>query len=142
MLFKISKIIKKKFGKNLVSIVLFGSFVRGFKGQDIDILVVVRNLPKSWKKIRCLEKKLESHLFKKTERICDIHLFSPKNFKENLVAGSFLTGLALGYRVIFDSEDTSQEIKRFVASLKGKPIKYVDKYGEWEIGKIAEILHF
>jgi len=41
---------KKKFGKDLISIILFGSYARGTykETSDIDLLIIVNNLSKNW----------------------------------------------------------------------------------------------
>jgi predicted nucleotidyltransferase len=51
MVDRIIKDIKAEFGKNLVSVVLFGSYATGKQGEgsDIDILVIADNLPLSRK---------------------------------------------------------------------------------------------
>jgi predicted nucleotidyltransferase len=139
---EIRKFIEKKLGRNLMSMILFGSKIRGFKGRDLDIIVIARNLPSSLKSVRCMEKELESYLFRSTKQVCDIHLFTKKSFEENLTEGTFLVGLTLGYRIIVDKAKVGNRIENFLKTLRGKDITYVDRYGEWKIGKIARILSF
>jgi len=51
----------QRWGANLVSIVLFGSLARGDAHQhsDIDLLLVVRNLPQGWRERSTLELSFE-----------------------------------------------------------------------------------
>jgi predicted nucleotidyltransferase len=49
---------KEKFGENLVSIVLFGSRVKGYarRDSDYDLLIIARNLPDIMERFDLLEK--------------------------------------------------------------------------------------
>lgn len=57
---------EEEFGDDLVSVVLFGSVARGDnrKDSDVDLLIVVKNLPKdsTLKRIRLFEEKVEDKL--------------------------------------------------------------------------------
>jgi predicted nucleotidyltransferase len=63
---KLVEVAKREFGDDLVSIVLYGSVARGDNrpDSDVDLLLVVRNLPKDsmLKRIRLFEEKVEGKL--------------------------------------------------------------------------------
>ncbi len=66
MLNKMVEIMKGEFSEDLVSVVVYGSVARGDNrnDSDVDLLVVVRNLPKDsmLKRIRLFETKVEDKL--------------------------------------------------------------------------------
>jgi predicted nucleotidyltransferase len=51
----------ENWGKRLISVVMFGSFARGnaHEHSDIDLLVIVDNLPKDWRERGAFELSLE-----------------------------------------------------------------------------------
>jgi hypothetical protein len=54
--------------------------------------------------------------------------------------GSFLSGLALGYKVIHDKLDIEERILRMLEKLTEQRYIYLNRrYGEWNISKIAKI---
>jgi hypothetical protein len=53
--------------------------------------------------------------------------------------GSFLSGLALGYKVIHDKLDIEGKILRMLEKLAEQRYIYLNRYGEWDISKMAEI---
>jgi len=57
---------KKKLGENLISIVLFGSRVKGYarEDSDYDLLIIARNLPDIKERFNLLEKE-ESEIWDK-----------------------------------------------------------------------------
>ncbi len=56
-----------KFSSDLVSIVLFGSYARGTatKYSDIDLLVIVKNIPEDWREQDKVLGDLELYFLKK-----------------------------------------------------------------------------
>jgi hypothetical protein len=53
--------------------------------------------------------------------------------------GSFLSGLALGYKVIHDKLDIEERILRMLEKLTEQRYIYLNRHGEWNISKMAEI---
>jgi len=53
--------------------------------------------------------------------------------------GSFLSGLALGYKVIHDKLDIEERILRMLEKLTEQRYIYLNRHGEWNISKIAKI---
>ena len=66
LLGKMVEVMKEEFGDDLVSVVVYGSVARGDNrnDSDVDLLVVIRNLPKDsmLKRIRVFETKVEDKL--------------------------------------------------------------------------------
>ncbi|BDB98166.1 nucleotidyltransferase domain-containing protein [Saccharolobus caldissimus] len=50
LLEKIVRLLEEKFGENLISVAVYGSVTRGDnrKDSDIDLLIIVKNLPKTF----------------------------------------------------------------------------------------------
>jgi predicted nucleotidyltransferase len=132
---RIAKDIKTLFGKNLVSIVLFGSYARGQqkKYSDIDILVIADHLPSSRKErlslVLLISKKYLSQgktvsliLHTKDEIKNDFEYYNP-----------LLLSISENYKLIYDRENfflnLIQSIKDKIACNKIK--KFADF--SWEI---------
>jgi len=58
---RVLSVARERFGEDLVSAVLFGSFVRGdaHEHADIDLLLVAENLPDDWRRRGTLELSIE-----------------------------------------------------------------------------------
>lgn len=99
---KCLKIIKKFFGKNLLGVIFFGSSVYG-KGRDFDFIVIIKK-KLTVSKLLKINRKLSSSLSKSFNysKIFDVHVFDLENFKKNLESGTFISGIAIGYKIIFD----------------------------------------
>jgi predicted nucleotidyltransferase len=54
---RVLSVARERFGEDLVSAVLFGSFVRGdaHEHSDVDLLLVAENLPDDWRRRGTLE---------------------------------------------------------------------------------------
>ena len=138
---KILQEIKCFYEDDLLSIILFGSYVYLGKGKDIDILVIVR-------KYR-LDNVIQEHveLFQKLLKVFnyriipDIHIFSIDDFLKNLKVGTFLTGLVLGYKIIYDVFGVEKFIKDFIRRLssESKDIILVNRHGKFNLVKFAKI---
>ena len=52
--------LRREFGEHLISIVVYGSYAReaATRGSDIDLLIIVKSLPRDWQSIHRLEDKL------------------------------------------------------------------------------------
>ena len=109
---------KKKFGKNLVSIVLFGSYARGKAREtsDIDVLVIAKKLPSNvWERDKIIEEIVMR--------------------KEN----SFFYGLLTSYKIIYKKKFFQNSLQTILIPRvrKSKPLFI---YGDerWEMEKIIE----
>ena len=132
---------KKKFKENLVSIVLFGSYARGeFKEEsDVDLLVILNELPDSWKERTKLFEGLVDEIWKKYKKYIEIIPLTKEETLENLKDKTplFLTFL-LGMKVLYDSEFFTPEFRKFASEVSKDEFIYVDKEDrEWRLKELA-----
>lgn len=130
----------EKFGKKVVSIILFGSVARGTarKGSDIDLLVVIEDLPEEWRKRdSVLDDAVMSILLKYHMRIFPI-IVDPEDV---LISAKWpnplFYGIFLGYEILHDKNRffrNVMEVARNVIKEK-KPI-YVEGGKKWELAKL------
>ncbi len=95
---------KEKFGKDLVSVVLFGSVAKGTAKEysDIDLLIVAKELPPFEERIPLISDLCYEMLIKYKVSISPI-LMTPEEFDKNISAGfPLFLGVIMGYKPIFD----------------------------------------
>lgn len=132
---------KKKFEKDLISIILFGSYARGTykETSDIDLLVIIKKLPKEWierkEKFEEIEKKIEEKFGKNLE----ILPLTKEELLENLKDFSplFIT-LPLGYEIIYDDGTFATNFKLFLEKLRNENFIYYEKGKKLEIRRWVE----
>ena len=130
---------KEKFKENLVSIVLFGSYARGnFKEtSDVDLLVIVKNLPESiWERDKLIKEIIWTILVKRRVRISPI-LVEPEEIKMHAKwPNPLFYGILLGYRILFGKEffESIMDIVRERIRIKD-PI-YIEGDKEWRLIKL------
>jgi len=140
----IDKFIKKleeRFGERLVSVVLFGSVARGStrKESDIDLLLVIRNLPSDmWERDKLVEDITMDILHTFHEDICPI-LVDPKSLEKGMrIQNPLFYGMMLGYKVLYDRNNF---FKRSLDILKWEIKKSDPMYVEGgKIWKLAQIV--
>ncbi|MEN2974602.1 MAG: hypothetical protein ABDH32_03370 [Candidatus Caldarchaeales archaeon] len=138
---KISKVLKDFLGSRLIAIILFGSSIYIGRGEDKDLLIIVDHLEGLNEKLDLEErtKILLNKLFN-YEIVFDVHILDLKQFDENLRIGGFLSGLTLGYQIIYDNSNVVEEkILEMLKALSKSRYIIVNKYGRWDLSKIAEI---
>ncbi len=125
-------------GRKVLGIIVFGSYVYSpMKAHDIDLVVIVDKLENAREKVE-LEVEASVELRRTIRKPADIHVFDPETFRENLEPGSFLSGLALGYKILYDRiglEKTIEELVRKVGETEG--YVYV-KERKWNLASIAK----
>ena len=131
MFYKITRKILDEVG-DVLAIILFGSYARFGKGQDIDLIVIIRD-KLNLKKKEELERNLASKLNKEFnyKYLFDIHIFDLETFKKNLRPPNFLSGLFLGYEILYDKIGIKTIIEEKRKDAKGYTL--VDKYGIWRL---------
>lgn len=125
----------------LKAIVVFGSMIYLGKGNDLDLLIVIDKIDTLKEKFS-LESKMSRILRREfPDYNFDVHIFSVEEFKNNLSPGSFLSGLALGYEVIYDKVDLEDEILLFLKRLSREKYLLHNKYGTWNLSFHAKITY-
>lgn len=125
----------------LKAIVVFGSMIYLGKGNDLDLLIVIDKIDTLKEKFS-LESKISRILRREfPDYNFDVHIFSVEEFKNNLSPGSFLSGLALGYEVIYDKVDLEDEILLFLKRLSREKYLLHNKYGTWNLSFHAKITY-
>ncbi|MEM3742519.1 MAG: hypothetical protein QXU28_05525 [Nitrososphaerota archaeon] len=137
---RIVRMLKTLLGTRLVSIILFGSSIYIGRGRDVDILILIDSISGLDEKMD-LEEEIKMLLNRSFnyEVVFDAHILDLEQFNENLKIGSFLSGLSLGYQVIYDKNNVEEKIVEMLKTLSKSRYIMVNKYGRWNLSKIAEI---
>ncbi len=134
----LSKILK--FRNDVLAVIVFGSFVYMGRGRDIDLVVIVKDynidpIKDSIDLRMYINKCLGYRVF------TDIHVLTMDDFRNNLEIGSFLTGLALGYKILYDETGClEKEIIAFLKKVSRSNYVLVNKYGKWSLRHHAKIM--
>ncbi|MEM3819890.1 MAG: hypothetical protein QXF08_05545 [Nitrososphaerota archaeon] len=137
---RIIRMLETLLGTRLVSIILFGSSIYIGRGRDVDILILIDSISGLDEKMD-LEEEIKMLLNRSFnyEVVFDAHILDLEQFNENLKIGSFLSGLSLGYQVIYDKNNVEEKIVEMLKTLSKSRYIMVNKYGRWNLSKIAEI---
>lgn len=129
----------KRWGEDLVSVVVFGSFARGdaYEHSDIDLLIIVKNLPKGWRERGIYELSLE-RLGLTWNTPLQVILVNPEEIR---LAIDNITPLLLeiheSYRCLFDRDMFFQkEMKRFEKMMMRRGVRRLAEH-KWEVPEIA-----
>lgn len=136
---KCLNIIKNFFGKDLLGVIFFGSSVYG-RGRDFDLIVIVKkNIPVH--QLLKINKNISSLLSKSFNysKIFDVHVFDLKNFEKNLESGSFVSGISLGYKILFDKAGLEEILARSFKKLKDLNYEIIIGNRRINLSKFAEI---
>jgi predicted nucleotidyltransferase len=131
----------ENWGKRLISVVMFGSFARGnaHEHSDIDLLVIVDNLPKDWRERGAFELSLE-RIGLKWSIPLQVILVEPE---EVSLAINSITSLLLeireGYYCLFDREGFFRnEMKRLEEEMIKRGVRKLAEH-KWEVPDIARL---
>jgi len=133
---------KERFRKDLVSVVLFGSYARGTAKEysDIDLLVIAKNLPKDWReRDKVLNDVVMDFIMKYSVRVFPIFA-TPRAMETSLRFGNpLLYGILTGYKILVDEENFFHDVMENLGDdiLREKPIFY-DKVKEWNLAEIVQ----
>ncbi|MHA1596131.1 MAG: hypothetical protein ACTSWV_00620 [Candidatus Asgardarchaeia archaeon] len=132
--------IQDVFKDSLLAVIVFGSSVYLKEGKDIDVILIVDEDFNIKEKLH-FEYKI-STIFCRRYKVCnlDVHLFSLNDFIENLKVGSFLSGLALGYEIIFDRIGVERYILNFLKKLSKEGYVLHNEYGSWDLKFYARLI--
>ena len=126
---------KEKFGDNLISIILFGSYARetATKYSDIDLLVIAKNLPKRRiDRHKVLRDIVLEFIYKYGINISPI-LIEPRDLSPKDI-NPLICGILTGYKIIYDKnnfwKNYLERIKPVIKRIK--PV-FIDEEKEWKI---------
>ena len=130
---------KEKFGDDLISIILFGSYARGTATEysDIDLLIIVKNLPERRIDRYKIIKDIDLEFLKKYCIALSPILVKPEELSIKSI-NPLIYGILTGYRVIYDKNNFWKNYLEKIRPIikRTNPI-FVDGEKEW---KIAELI--
>jgi len=117
-------------GLKLKALVIFGSYVLNpVKARDVDLLVVVERLNVKLREVILMSVELSSRLRKISGRSYDVVLLDEGSLHENVQPGTVLSGLILGYRVIYDEVGINDLVSTLTELLANTDYRYFK--GRW-----------
>ncbi len=124
-----------EFGEHLVSIVVYGSYAReaATKGSDVDLLIVVRSLPRDWQSIHRLEDKLmlKGRQFGKRFQIT---LVTPGDVSDSVeYAAPMMLEIHNAHKIILDQGDFFKDCMELMEHIIGERGIRMRKPGVWEV---------
>lgn len=133
----IVRILKEKFGGELISVVLFGSLVKGrsHRFSDIDLLVVVESLPDNWRDRDRIILDIDFNCGRHVELV----LVSPEDllFSVENIAPLMLE-IYDNNQVLYDrGQFFSSLMKEFISNLRLRQARKI-REGVWEVHELAE----
>lgn len=129
----------RRWGQDLVSVIVFGSFARGdaYEHSDIDLLIIVKNLPKGWRERGTYELSLE-RLGLTWNTPLQVILVEPEEIRlaiDNVMP--LLLEIRESYRYLFDRDMFFQkEMKRFKKVMIRRGVRRLAEH-KWEVPEIA-----
>ncbi len=136
---EVKEVVLEVLGEDVIAIISFGSSVYWGEARDLDLLVVIKHALGPKEKLD-LEYRLASEARARGLPPLDIHVMGIDDFKGNLTPGTFLSGLALGYRIILDRDDVESLIVSFLHRLSEESYVFYNRYGRWNLSRMARIL--
>ena len=136
----ISKV-KEVIGESLVGIIVFGSTLYLGVGRDLDLIVVIKeelNLRSRFNLELTLRESLKTLI---RDSVADVHILSINEFRNNLKPGSPLSGLALGYEVLYGDSVLEPLILNFLKELSRDKYVIHNEYGTWNLSHYARITY-
>ncbi|MCS7135290.1 MAG: nucleotidyltransferase domain-containing protein [Candidatus Aenigmarchaeota archaeon] len=127
---------KKKFGKNLVSIVLFGSRVKGYasKYSDYDVLIIVKDLPDIKERFD-LVAKLESKIYSKHKIKISSILVEPEEIFTPI--NPLLFGVLTGYKILLGKRNFVNNLNKAKSWIEKFDPIYVEGGKEWRVKELV-----
>ncbi len=126
-------------GDRVLAALVFGSSIYWKDAKDVDLLIVVRGSLRPREKVE-LEYKISSRALRMGLPPLDVHVMGLSDFRDNLSPGTFLSGLALGYRVLIDRINVDSLITSFLRELSREDYVLYSRHGRWNLSKMAKIL--
>jgi predicted nucleotidyltransferase len=126
---------KKKLGENLISIILFGSRVKGYarKDSDYDLLIIAKNLPDIKERLNLLEEEENKIWDKYKIKISSLLLEEEEIFYP---VNPLLFGVLSGYKVLFGEENFKKNLQQAKTWIEEMNPIYVEGEKEWRIKEL------
>lgn len=129
----------KSLDRRVLAIILFGSYIYSLRNsRDIDVVLIVDSLADLRDKIT-LEAEIARSLSRECKRKVDIQVFDLESFRENLTIGTLLSGLILGYRIVYDEVGVGESIREFIKAASKEPEYTYVKRKKWKLTAIARV---
>lgn len=127
---------KKKFGKDLVSVVFFGSRVKGYArfDSDYDILILAKNLPEIKERFDLVEE-LENRIWDKYKIKVSSLLVEPEELFEPI--NPLLFGVLSGYKILFGRKNWFKNLQNARQWIKKLKPTYIEGEKEWKIEELV-----
>lgn len=133
--------LKSRFGKNLISVVLFGGYGRKIakEGSDVDLMIIANKLPSNPLKRDDLVSKIRLEMLMKYKMSIDFLLFTPKDVTENFNSYSpIFSTLTLGSKIVYDKDNFfKKNYFEFMKKLGERNIQYAERGTIWNLSQIA-----
>ncbi len=126
---------KERFKEKLVSVIFFGSRVKGYakEDSDYDLLIIAKDLPGIKERFSLVED-LEDEIWKKYGIKISSILVEPEEIFEPV--NPLLFGVLTGYKVLFGEEAFRENLKKSKEWIEKMNPIYVEGEKEWEVKKL------
>lgn len=127
--------LRREFGEQLVSIIVYGSYAReaATRGSDIDLLIVVKTLPRDWRSIHHLEDEwmLKGRRFGKRFQIT---LATPEDISDSVeYAAPMMLEIHNTHKIILDQDGFFRDcMERMENIIRNRGIR-MRRPGVWEV---------
>jgi predicted nucleotidyltransferase len=129
---------KEKFGDNLISIILFGSYARetATEYSDVDLLIIAKNLPKRRiERYKIIRDIILDFIYEYEINISPI-LIRPEELSHKNIS-PLIYGILTGYKVIYDKDNFWKNyLERIKPIIKEKKPVFIDEEKEWKIADL------
>jgi predicted nucleotidyltransferase len=131
------KVCKKKLGESLISIILFGSRVKGYAGKDsdYDLLIIAKNLPDIKERFNLFDKE-ESEIWDKHKVKISSLLFDEEEIFYPV--NPLLFGVLPGYKILFGKENFERNLQRAKSWIEEMGPIYVEGEKEWRVKELIK----
>jgi predicted nucleotidyltransferase len=129
---------KQKFGDNLISIILFGSYARGTATEysDVDLLIIAKNLPKRRiERYKIIRDIILDFIYEYEINLSPI-LIKPEELSHKNIS-PLIYGILTGYKVIYDKDNFWKNyLERIKPIIKERKPVFIDEEKEWKIADL------
>jgi predicted nucleotidyltransferase len=129
---------KQKFGDNLISIILFGSYARGTATEysDVDLLIIAKNLPKRRiERYKIIRDIILDFIYEYEINLSPI-LIKPEELSHKNIS-PLIYGILTGYKVIYDKNNFWKNyLERIKPIIKERKPVFIDEEKEWKIADL------